>query len=164
MKNKSIDLTEILPKAPADKIPADITYDTSDDVAKISNIDIHVGHRLKVQRLFKGMSQEVLASAVGVTFQQIQKYEKGINRIAASRLFQLGTVLSVPVSYFFEQLQGLSEESINAPVKTMITPPATEETELWCLIEEYSKIKDPHLRKKLVSLAKLFADTPQDID
>lgn len=158
MKNKRIDSTENFPEN-----PPDIIYDTNDDVAKINNIDAHVGHRLKVQRLFKGMSQEVLASAVGITFQQIQKYEKGINRIAASRLFQLGTVLSVPVSYFFEHLQGLSEESVNAadPFKKK---PGMEESELWCLIEEYSKIKDPNLRKKLVSLAKLFADTPKDTD
>lgn len=65
-------------------------------------VDIHVGKQLRVQRIIMGLSQEALAKAVGITFQQVQKYERGINRMSASRLFDFSRVLSVPVSFFFE--------------------------------------------------------------
>ncbi len=65
-------------------------------------VDVHVGKQLRMQRIVMGLSQEALAKAVGITFQQVQKYERGINRMSASRLFDFSRVLSVPVSYFFE--------------------------------------------------------------
>src|SRR3989339_270854 len=69
-------------------------------------VDVHVGQRLRQRRTLLGMSQEKLGEAVNLTFQQIQKYERGANRIGASRLFQLGQVLDVSVSYFFEDMPG----------------------------------------------------------
>lgn len=69
-------------------------------------IDLHVGERVRLRRLLVGLSQEQLADAVCITFQQIQKYERGINRISASRLFGIANALSVPVSFFFEGLEG----------------------------------------------------------
>lgn len=65
-------------------------------------VDVHVGKQLRVQRIIMGLSQEALAKAVGITFQQVQKYERGINRMSASRLFDFAQVLNVPVAYFFE--------------------------------------------------------------
>src|SRR5256714_12611645 len=67
-------------------------------------IDIHVGSRIRLRRTLLGMSQEKLGEAIGLTFQQVQKYERGANRIGSSRLFDLARVLDVPVSYFFEEM------------------------------------------------------------
>ena len=70
-------------------------------------IDKHVGGRVRMQRMALGMSQEKLGDAIGLTFQQVQKYEKGANRISASRLQQIAHVLGVPVTYFFDGAPGL---------------------------------------------------------
>ena len=67
-------------------------------------VDVHVGGRVRLRRTLLGMSQERLAEAIGLTFQQVQKYERGANRIGASRLFDLSLVLDVPVSFFFEEM------------------------------------------------------------
>jgi len=67
-------------------------------------VDVHVGYRIRRRRSLLGMSQTALGSAVGLTFQQIQKYERGVNRVAASRLFEFAAVLDVPVTYFFDEL------------------------------------------------------------
>ena len=69
-------------------------------------VDIYVGSRLRVRRTLLGLSQEALGEAVGLTFQQIQKYERGANRIGASRLFQFSQFLNVPISFFFEEMPG----------------------------------------------------------
>ena len=69
-------------------------------------IDVHVGSRVRLRRMLLGMSQEKLGEQLGLTFQQIQKYEKGINRIGASRLFDLAHVLGVPVQFFYEERAG----------------------------------------------------------
>jgi transcriptional regulator with XRE-family HTH domain len=78
-----------------------------------NSVDVHVGQRLRVRRSLLGLSQEKLADAIGLTFQQVQKYERGMNRISAGRLFQFSKILDVPVAYFFEQL-GHSPENQNA--------------------------------------------------
>jgi len=68
------------------------------------SVDVHVGQRLRVRRSLLGMSQEKLADAIGLTFQQIQKYERGVNRVSAGRLFQFSKILDVPIAYFYDQL------------------------------------------------------------
>ena len=73
---------------------------------KSNPVDIHVGGRVRLRRMLLGMSQEKLGESLGLTFQQIQKYEKGANRIGASRLFELARILGVNVQYFFEELAG----------------------------------------------------------
>lgn len=81
-------------------------------------MDVHVGHRLKLRRQIHGLSQEKLADAVGVTFQQVQKYEKGSNRISCSRLYDLSRVLGVPVGWFFEDFADDAKRVTNAlPIK-----------------------------------------------
>src|ERR1700735_528426 len=67
-------------------------------------VDVHVGKRLRLRRTILGLSQEAIGNAIGVTFQQVQKYERGVNRMGASRLFEFSKILSVPVSYFFEEM------------------------------------------------------------
>src|SRR5260221_10865872 len=73
-------------------------------MAKSHPVDIHVGQRMRQRRTLLGMSQTAVATAVGLTFQQIQKYERGSNRISSSRLFEFAKVLDVPVSYFFDEM------------------------------------------------------------
>src|SRR4029450_2577565 len=77
-------------------------------------IDIHVGSRVRLRRMMLGMSQEKLGESLGITFQQIQKYEKGTNRIGASRLQHIARVLTMPVSYFFEGAPGMAGTSLPA--------------------------------------------------
>lgn len=82
--------------------------------------DIHVGSRVRLRRMMLGMSQEKLGEALGITFQQIQKYEKGTNRIGASRLQHIATVLKAPVSFFFEDLPD-GENTTFADINTLAT-------------------------------------------
>ncbi|HEY8289670.1 MAG TPA: helix-turn-helix transcriptional regulator, partial [Acetobacteraceae bacterium] len=72
--------------------------------ARPSPIDVHVGSRIRLRRTLLGMSQERLGEALGLTFQQVQKYERGVNRVGASRLFDLSRVLDVPISFFFDDM------------------------------------------------------------
>ena len=72
-------------------------------------IDVHVGNRIRMRRQFTGMSQEKLGELLGITFQQVQKYEKGSNRISASRLYLTAKVLGVPVQFFFEEIPGMED-------------------------------------------------------
>ena len=78
-------------------------------------VDVHVGGRVRLRRMILGLSQEKLGEALGLTFQQVQKYEKGINRIGASRLFELSRVLGVPITYFYEELLDQSSGGHGAP-------------------------------------------------
>ena len=82
------------------------TGGASETVRSPQNLDVHVGKRIRMRRSLLGVSQEKLAEAVGITFQQIQKYERGVNRVSASRLFHIGEVLDAPVSYFYAEYGG----------------------------------------------------------
>src|ERR1700743_1014534 len=84
-----------------------------------SPVDLHVGSRVRLRRTLLGMSQEKLGNAVGLTFQQIQKYERGANRIGASRVFDMARVLDVPVQFFFEEMAP-------APADATYPPPGPE--------------------------------------
>lgn len=120
-------------------------------------IDIHVGARLRLRRTLLGLSQEKLGEAVGITFQQLQKYERGSNRISASRLFNLSQVLGVPVSYFFDDMP--TPEQIATPSPDM-PPSETEEFESMArretleLVRAYYRIDDPSVRKRTFELLK----------
>ncbi|WP_395673295.1 helix-turn-helix domain-containing protein [Inquilinus sp.] len=113
-------------------------------------VDVHVGTRLRQRRTLLGMSQEKLAAAFGVSFQQIQKYERGANRVSASRLHQLTRILNVPVGYFFE---GMTAEGQNG---TAIHPVHDSEMvasrETLELVRAYYKIEDATVRRRLVDL------------
>src|SRR6478735_375235 len=87
-------------------MPSDEPLDRMAREPRPSPIDVHVGTRVRLRRTLLGMSQEKLGEALGLTFQQVQKYERGVNRIGASRLFDLSRVLDVPISFFFDDMPG----------------------------------------------------------
>ncbi len=122
-------------------------------------IDIHVGHRVRLRRTLLGWSQEKLAQALGLTFQQVQKYERGANRIGASRLFDLSRVLDVPVSFFFDDMPGDAASSApgaaEAPSEYDADPMARRETR--GLVDAYWEISEPDLRRRVFELTKALA-------
>ncbi|MBP7339004.1 helix-turn-helix domain-containing protein [Niveispirillum sp.] len=125
-------------------------------------IDIHVGQRLRLRRTLLGLSQETLGEAVGITFQQLQKYERGANRISASRLFNLSQVLGVPVTFFFDDLPA-SESSLVAD-----EPSETQEFESMArretleLVRAYYRIPEESVRRRTFELVKTLAGDPED--
>lgn len=129
---------------------------------KPNPIDVHVGSRVRLRRNMLGMSQEKLGEALGITFQQIQKYEKGANRVGASRLQAIATVMNVPVSFFFEDapgesgavIRGLSEEGSTAYVVDFLNS-----AEGLQLNRAFVKISDPKVRRKIIDLVKSLTDS-----
>ena len=120
-------------------------------------IDTHVGKRVRIRRKILSMSQTKLGDTIGLTFQQIQKYERGANRIGASRLFELSEVLDVPVSYFFDDLpEDLRALSGRQQDPSMPSDPLGEPISLE-LVRAYAKIENPVTRKSLFNLAKALA-------
>jgi len=135
-------------------------------VKKIPNpIDRHVGSRVRMRRVMLGMSQEKLGDALGLTFQQVQKYEKGTNRIGASRLQQISRTLDVPPAFFFEgapsfeamtnpepgQL-GFAEDSNAAYVADFLSTPEGLQLNL-----AFARVRDPKVRKRIVDLVSSLA-------
>lgn len=118
-------------------------------------IDIHVGTRLRLRRTLLGLSQETLGEAVGITFQQLQKYERGANRISASRLFNLSQVLGVPVSFFFEDLS--TGETPRKAATNEVELEAMARRETLELVRAYYRIADPAIRKRAFDLVKALA-------
>lgn len=131
-------------------------------------IDVYVGARVKMRRTLLGMSQEKLGEAIGLTFQQVQKYERGLNRISASRLFDISKVLEVPISFFFEEmdeqvaelsprmLAGVAELA-EEPVTFDYDPMTRRET--LELVRYYYKIPDRRVAKRLFDLVKSMASS-----
>jgi transcriptional regulator with XRE-family HTH domain len=124
-----------------------------------SPVDVHVGARLCQRRTVLGMSQTKLGDAVGVSFQQIQKYERGDNRLSASRLFSLSRVLDVPVEFFFEEMPTAVAASAPGLGGTVAKEPSSHEPGLMTkretlkLLRAYYEIKDPTVRKRLHEVA-----------
>lgn len=126
-------------------------------------IDIHVGARLRLRRTLLGLSQEKLGEAVGITFQQLQKYERGANRISASRLFNLAQVLGVPVGFFFDDMP---DSEAMAVALAGGDPPASstaEEVDSMArretleLVRAYYRINDTAVRRRAFDLIKALA-------
>jgi transcriptional regulator with XRE-family HTH domain len=125
-----------------------------------SPVDVHVGSRVRLRRTLMGMSQEKLGNAVGLTFQQIQKYERGANRIGASRLFEMSRVLDVPVQFFFDEMPTEPESSDYRPMSGEANTPEQDpmaRRETLELIRAYYRIPDPQVRRRLFELAKALA-------
>jgi len=117
-------------------------------------IDIHVGSRMRMRRMMLGMSQEKLATGLGLTFQQVQKYEKGANRIGASRLQHLASILQVPVPFFFEGLPAADEPKSHAaslPHSAVFEFLATNDGVR--LARAFTRIPDAKLRRSIVDVA-----------
>ena len=126
--------------------------------------DRHVGARVKMRRLMLGMSQGKLGGALGLTFQQVQKYEKGMNRIGASRLRDIAAILQVPVSFFFEDgpLAGSSKDS-NAPSTDIVTSFLTSRDGLG-LARAFLAIKNAKLKRAIVQLVETLGGDVARID
>lgn len=118
-------------------------------------IDRKIGQRVRTRRLEIGMSQERLAELLGVTFQQVQKYEKGVNRIAASRLYDIAAALDLPTARFFENLSGragVAENKQEFVDDVLATPEGTQ------LVSLFSSIKSLKVRRRVVELVKALAE------
>ena len=126
-------------------------------------VDIHVGGRIRMRRMLIGMSQEKLGECLELTFQQIQKYEKGSNRVGASRLFQIAQVLGVPVAYFYEGLETPGADGADNGPETGFDFEMLSTAEGIQLNAAFFSISDPGLRKRLLDLIKLLADR-EEID
>lgn len=111
--------------------------------------DIHVGLRVRQRRALLGMSQTALANAVGLTFQQIQKYERGTNRASAGRLFEFSRVLDVPVSYFFEGLDGAKRRGRPSKEDAEQANQVSTKRETLELVRAYYKIRRSDLRDRI---------------
>ncbi len=138
--------------------------DRPDREHRPSPIDVHVGGRVRLRRTLMGMSQERLGEALGLTFQQVQKYERGVNRIGASRLFDLARVLDVPIGFFFDDMpdslggsgggrrsMGLAEGQEGFEDDTLHRRETLE------LVRAYYRITDPSVRKRVFDLIKSLA-------
>ena len=123
-------------------------------------VDQHVGSRVRLRRMLLGMSQERLGESIGITFQQVQKYEKGVNRIGASRLLQISEILDVPVEFFFEEAPhvdgrrapGMAEGDSEAFILEFLN--SREGLEL---NRAFVKISDPKVRKSVVDLIRALS-------
>lgn len=149
---------------------AEVAADKPERESRPSPIDIHVGSRIRLRRTLLGMSQERLGDALGLTFQQVQKYERGVNRVGASRLFDISRVLDVPISYFFDDMpEGMSETPISGPRGRMYGFAEAQEPfaagvddqltkrETLELVRAYYRITDPAMRKRMFDLMKSLA-------
>jgi transcriptional regulator with XRE-family HTH domain len=126
--------------------------------------DNHVGGQVRMRRLTLGMSQSKLAEAVGLTFQQIQKYEKGSNRISASRLQQFVNILGVPVPFFFEGAPNASSQRNAKAADPSITYVSKfiSSSDGLALIKAFMQIKDAKLRRGIAKLVEQIADRNKD--
>ncbi len=120
-------------------------------------IDKHVGSRVRMRRMMLSMSQEKLADAIGLTFQQVQKYEKGTNRMGSSRLQQIANTLQVPVTFFFEGAPGQSKLDGSAPSPAYVSE-FLATTDGLALTKAFMQIKDAKLRRRIVNLVEEIAD------
>lgn len=130
--------------------------------ARPDPIDIHVGSRVRLRRTLLGMSQEKLGDALGLTFQQIQKYERGANRIGSSRLYRIAQILEVPVSFFFDDMPQQIDDAAVGLAETPAEPFETEnlsKRETLELVRAYYRIDDPKVRKRFFELVKAVADS-----
>lgn len=125
------------------------------------HVDVHVGARVKQRRLLRGLSQEQLGTSLGLTFQQVQKYEKGTNRISSSRLWEIASILGVPISFFYD---GLKEKSSGAGFGEQPQDPfvsAASSTEGLKLNRYFTQIMDQQVRHKVLELVKTLAKASQ---
>lgn len=132
-------------------------------------IDRNVGNRLRMQRILLNMSQEKLGEALGITFQQVQKYEKGINRISASRLQQISQILNVPPSFFFQNATGKSTggdetKGVLDISASQYIVDSLSTSEGLNLNRAFARISEPKIRKRIVDLVTTIADQLEKTD
>ena len=147
-----------------------MAIDAGDKNFRVTNnnaVDVHVGKRIRLRRTLLGMSQEQLGAALELTFQQVQKYERGANRVSASRLWDISQILDVKISYFFEDM---TDDTMKAsprkmrrgsdviiPEQDVRDPMARRET--LELVRTYYSIEKPRVRKRIADMIKTIAQT-----
>jgi transcriptional regulator with XRE-family HTH domain len=133
------------------------------DDNSINPVDLHVGARVRMRRKFLGLSQTDLAEALGLTFQQVQKYERGSNRVSASKLYEISNFLRAPVAYFFEgYAESETPDGFNESDSERFVHDFLMTTEGIELAEAYPRIKSAKHRRKILDLVRsLSEDTPE---
>ncbi len=129
-------------------------------------VDLHVGNRIRMRRVIMGMSQEKLADGLGLTFQQVQKYERGANRVSASKLYDFSRILQVPISFFFENFSesvftAASNQSYalaDNDQEDFIGPDVLSSKESLDLLRHYYSITDPKLRRDLMGIIRTMSE------
>ena len=127
-------------------------------------IDAQVGNRVRLRRMLVGMSQEKLGEMLGLTFQQVQKYEKGVNRIGAGRLYQVAQILGVSVGYFYEDVAEQPGETL--PANNHASPPVMEflsSGEGLQLALAFMRIRESRVRKRVIDLVKALAEGEEEL-
>lgn len=124
-------------------------------------IDIHVGSRIRLRRVLVGMSQEKLGEQLGITFQQVQKYEKGTNRVGSSRLYRISQILGVPVSFFFEDIPGqiAGDSGFQETQSERYVVDFISSAEGLQLNKAFLRISDARVRRKVVELVQAMSDS-----
>ena len=148
---------------------SDETEHSERNARRANPIDAHVGGRVRLRRMLLGMSQEKLAEKLGLTFQQVQKYEKGVNRIGASRLYELSQLLGVGVDFFYED----APAGDNAAAAAGMPPGFAERTGEHYIIDflnsreglelnrAFTRISDPKVRRSIIELVRTLANDPE---
>jgi transcriptional regulator with XRE-family HTH domain len=146
------------------RMPQADNGDRTERESRPSPIDVHVGSRIRLRRTLLGMSQERLGEALGLTFQQVQKYERGVNRVGASRLFDLSRVMDVPISFFFDDMPDSLAGVHGGPAARRAVgfaeaqdgfgDDAMHRRETLELVRAYYRITDPAVRKRVFELIK----------
>lgn len=119
-------------------------------------IDVHVGNRIRLRRTLLGLSQEKLASLLGLTFQQVQKYERGMNRVGASRLWDIGKVLEVPINFFYEDM----DKDVANQSPRMFSAADAQSQQSFLNEDEAVYDADPMQRKETIELVKAYYKIP----
>ncbi len=135
--------------------PAHLRPVTDPRAADAHPVDVHVGARIRLRRKAQGISQQQLAATLDLTFQQVQKYERGSNRVSCSKLFQIAAALAVPVEYFFDDLPVWASDITAAETTVkgfMLSPEGLE------LAQTFPNIKSPDVRRRILALVKTMAE------
>lgn len=133
-------------------------------------IDTHVGKRLRLRRTMMGLSQQAVAQAVGITFQQVQKYEKGANAMNATRLYEFSQFMNVPVAYFFDGIESSRASARSGGNDGFSEAPAifdhgnVSDRESLEMMKAFKRIKEPAIRKRMSDLVRAVADNKTVID
>ncbi len=134
-----------------------------------NDIDSYVGKRLKLRRTIMGLSQEAIAKAVGITFQQVQKYEKGSNAMNANRLYEFSRFMNVPVAYFFEGIEqsmptGNATGFAESQAATFEHENIASDRESLEMMKSFKRIKEPAVRKRLADLLRAISENKTLLD
>ncbi len=124
---------------------------------KANPVDAHVGYRVRLRRMLIGMSQERLGELLGLTFQQVQKYERGINRIGAGRLFEVAEILGVPISFFYEGVDGIQAAHENGNGHPSAVMDFLSSSEGIQLSTAFMSIKDIKVRRRILDLVRTIS-------